>query len=374
MIAVVGSGYAGAATAWWLARRGHGSDVVMLEAEPRAGEHASGRNAGLVMSLTGDPAMRALTVRGARLHREAGSLRPTGSIQLLGSADVAGELLRSAERLDLRAEAAATSDLARRIPLLGGAASPHALICHDDGKLDPKATLDRYIGEATEKGARLVTGARVTAVHERSGRVKGVETTAGRFAVDGVINAAGAWAGHLGKLTGLTDLGLRSFRRHLFLSAPERRVEDAWPFVWDLAHHLYFRTDNGRVLVSPCDEQLHEPGRPETSEEVGIELKERLARFLPALAPLRLEQPRACLRTFAPDRRYVIGPDPRLEGFFWVAGLGGTGATASAAIGELAADLLLGKEPSAGDAGLLSRLSPRRFVNTEGSAGGTAGP
>ncbi|MFC1707674.1 hypothetical protein ACFL59_12805, partial [Planctomycetota bacterium] len=41
------------------------------------------------------------------------------------------------------------------------------------------------------------------------------------------------------------------------------------------------------------------------------------------------------------DRSFVVGWDPIMEGFFWVAGLGGHGVTTSAAVGALARDLLL---------------------------------
>jgi glycine/D-amino acid oxidase-like deaminating enzyme len=58
-----------------------------------------------------------------------------------------------------------------------------------------------------------------------------------------------------------------------------------------------------------------------------------------------------------PDGRFVIGWDGRIENFFWVAGLGGHGMTTSSAVGELAADLLLG------GAGKKSEpFSPERFV------------
>ncbi len=52
------------------------------------------------------------------------------------------------------------------------------------------------------------------------------------------------------------------------------------------------------------------------------------------------------LRTFAPDRRFVLGPDPVRPGLFWVAGLGGHGMTSGLAVGQLAADLILGKKTS----------------------------
>jgi glycine/D-amino acid oxidase-like deaminating enzyme len=46
-------------------------------------------------------------------------------------------------------------------------------------------------------------------------------------------------------------------------------------------------------------------------------------------------------RTFAPDRRFVVGFDPRDDRVFHVAALGGHGVTVSPAIGALAANLLL---------------------------------
>jgi len=64
---------------------------------------------------------------------------------------------------------------------------------------------------------------------------------------------------------------------------------------------------------------------------------------IPALGNLTVRRSWAGLRTFSMDQGFVIGPDPRLEGFFWVAGLGGHGMTTSAAVGELATDLLLGR-------------------------------
>ena len=53
-IVIVGGGFAGAATAWGLARRGV-SDVLVLEASDQFGSQASGRNASMVRQLSSDP-------------------------------------------------------------------------------------------------------------------------------------------------------------------------------------------------------------------------------------------------------------------------------------------------------------------------------
>ena len=52
------------------------------------------------------------------------------------------------------------------------------------------------------------------------------------------------------------------------------------------------------------------------------------------------------LRTFAPDRSMVIGPDTDDRSFFWCVGQGGTGIMTSPGAGRLLADLLTVGSPS----------------------------
>jgi len=65
-IRIIGAGFAGAATAYHLARRGV-TDIEILDMESGAGVHASGRNAGLLRQSSSDPAIAELLRRGARV-------------------------------------------------------------------------------------------------------------------------------------------------------------------------------------------------------------------------------------------------------------------------------------------------------------------
>lgn len=361
-IVIVGAGYAGAATAWWLARAGAGSEVTVLDSERRHGEHASGRNAGLVMSLVEDEATCEMTARGSALLKEHFGMARRGSALLSDREDDLAALIERARQHRLPVDWQRTEDLARGIPPLRGASAPLALRCKADGTIDPRDILDRYLDGARDGGVRIITGAEVTSVTERSGRVTGVETTAGRFEADRVVNAAGAWAGRIAAMAGLGE-GVSSYRRHLFVSAAHPWAGDDWPFVWDLTRGLYFRSDGGRLTLCACDDDPHDAGSPRVDPEAESGLRSKVTGSLPALASLTIEATRACLRTFAADRRYVIGPDQRLAGFFWIAGLGGTGATAGAAIGEMAAGLLRG-----GSHPLQDRFSPARLAGPGGAA------
>ena len=91
-------------------------------------------------------------------------------------------------------------------------------------------------------------------------------------------------------------------------------------------------------------------------------LAEGLARYEEMVSEpvTRLLASWAGLRTFAPDRVLVIGPDAREPSFFWLAGQGGYGFQTSAAASRLAADLIGGRSPEL-DAGLVAQLVPARF-------------
>ena len=62
---IIGAGFAGAATAYHLARRG-AEGILVLEQEPTAGAHSSGRNAAMVRQIVSDEAVGRLpTLAGA---------------------------------------------------------------------------------------------------------------------------------------------------------------------------------------------------------------------------------------------------------------------------------------------------------------------
>ena len=92
-------------------------------------------------------------------------------------------------------------------------------------------------------------------------------------------------------------------------------------------------------------------------------LAEGLARYQEAVTQpvTRMLANWAGLRSFAPDRALVIGPDPQDATFLWCAGQGGYGFQTAPAASQLLADLALGLTPAL-DADTLRALSPARFA------------
>ena len=91
-------------------------------------------------------------------------------------------------------------------------------------------------------------------------------------------------------------------------------------------------------------------------------LAEGLARYEEMVTEpvTRVETNWAGLRSFAPDRVLVLGPDPAQRDFIWCAGQGGYGFQTAPAASQLLADLVAGT-PSELGADIVALLSPERL-------------
>ena len=364
-VVIAGAGFAGAATAYHLATRGVRS-VVVLEREPIAGVHASGRNAALAFQVLGDAAEARLAVEGARFIAappdgfcETPLLQRNGSLLIAGEAGVPG--LRASydagRRLGLDCALLTAAEAAGRVPALAGAPFAQAFWNPADGVVDIHALLQSYLAAGRRAGAHIEYSRTITGVRVAHGQVEAVHTDTGTIHTRCLVNAAGGWAGEIGALAGVGARTLTPRRRHLFQTVVDIAVGREWPFVWHNDLDVYFRPEGNGLLMSPCDATPHPPQAPIVDGAAERLLAQKVARAFPALAGARIASGWACLRTFARDERFVIGPDPEVAGFVWVAALGGHGMTTSPAVGRLGAAAVLG-EPGEE----LQHFSPARLL------------
>ncbi|MGH7826184.1 MAG: NAD(P)/FAD-dependent oxidoreductase [Candidatus Binatia bacterium] len=349
---IIGAGFAGAATAYHLARRGV-ADILLLEQEAIPGFHSSGRNAAMIRQCVPDAALLGLTRGGAAFLRQLPNdwpvpvqFKQNGSL-LLGSGPGWEKLKRDAEvgrSLGIEAEFWTPEQAKQRVPALKDAEFDGAAWCGTDGILDIHALLSGYLKFAAARGTRIRYGCPVREIRVVDGGSFQIVTDGEAIKTRTVINAGGAWANPIGKMAGAAELPLRPYRRHLFVSPPLTWVDASWPFVWDVTHDIYFRPEGGGLLLCACDQQELPPGDPPVDGSVQELLAEKIQRHIPGLSSVSIQKGWAGLRNIVSDGRFVIGWDPKVKGFFWVAGLGGHGVTTSSAVGSLAADLLVGTE------------------------------
>lgn len=342
-IAVIGGGIAGAAAAANLAPH---ASVLVLERENQPGYHATGRSAALFSEIYGNAPIRALT-RASRAFlleppegfAESALVSPRGALYVANAGQEEAldafaslpDVAAGTRRVDA-IEARALSPALREDYVAAGVYEP------DAQDVDVHALHQGYLRWLRERGGKLVNDAGVTSL-QRSDDVWTIGTHAGAFRARMVINAAGAWADEIAGLAGAVPIGIRPLRRTAFMvDAPPGGDSDRWPMTIDIDERFYFKPDAGRLLLSPADETPSVPcdAFPEDLDiAIAVDHIERAT----TLSITHVRQKWAGLRSFVADRSPVIGYDPRLADFFWIAALGGYGIQTAPAVGRLAAAL-----------------------------------
>ena len=362
---IIGAGLAGMAAAYWLACRGE-SDVMVLEKETFPGMHSSGRNAGMIRQVVPDEHILHLAREGAEFFhgqpdgwQQAVPFSRSGSL-LVARGEEWNNLLEEAETArsaGVHLEIWDDKRIRQAVPCTTGGSFEGGVYCPGDGVTDTDGLISGLCSAARAKGVRLETECEVLAVQVDKGKVTGVETSKGFILSPTVVNASGPWASMIAGLAGALAIEFTPMRRHLYYTGELDWVNQDWPFVWDVSSDVYFRPESAGLLLSPCDETPSGPGIPAVDESTQDLLARKLSESFPQLLDVTVARSWAGLRTFAPDRMFVIGWDPQVEGFYWVAGLGGHGVTTSPAVGAMAAKELLSGKREIG-----SPFSPARFL------------
>lgn len=353
---IIGGGIAGVSAA---ARLSHLGSVLLLEAEDHFAHHASGRSAALFEPNYGLPPVVALSLASDDHHRHAngGVLSPRG-MMIVATHAQRDTFERDSEVMDLTPIAPAEAQAI--VPILNLDAVAHAAYADHAWDIDTDRLIQDFVREAKANGGRILAGSRVTAIRRTPSGWE-AETSNGVHAARLLVNAAGAWVDGVAKMAGVAPLGFTAYRRSMArIPAPGGHDLCAWPMIFGAGETWYAKPDAGALIVSPAEEHAVEPHDAWADDMV---LAEGLARYEEmVIEPVtRLLASWAGLRTFAPDRVLVIGPDQAEPAFFWLAGQGGYGFQTAPAASRLAADLIGGTAPELPPA-TVAALSPARFA------------
>jgi len=354
-IVVIGGGIAGLSAA---ARLSEHFSVTVLEREQATGYHASGRSAAMFEQNYGLPSTVALNKASAQYHREAngGYLSPRGLMIIAASED--------AEAFDddvvtMGIERISKDRAVELVPILDPAKFTFAGYHEAGYDIDTDRLMQDFIRQIRGNGGAIVTKAEVTAITRQA---DGWQVVAGgqTYNAAKLVNAAGAWADAVAQAAGIAPIGITPRRRSMArIPAPEGRDLRHWPMFFGVGESWYAKPDAGALLVSPADEDVVAPQDAWADDMV---LAEGLARYegMVRTPVTRLLASWAGLRSFAPDKALVLGPDPDEPDFIWCAGQGGYGFQTAPAASQLLADLVRGV-PHALPVELVAQLLPDRL-------------
>ncbi len=366
---VIGAGIAGASVGYWLSQH---ASVLVLEREEQPGYHTTGRSAAMFIETYGPPLVRALT-RASRAFYEAPPagftespiLSPRGVLMIgteaqLGLLDEAYAIAHEGGSEVVRLSAA---EAQARLPVLRAEYVAGAIYEADPADIDVNSLHQGFLSSIRHNGGQVLTSAEVTGLSRQAEGWR-LETTAGVFEAESVVNAAGAWCDEIARLAGVPPIGLVPKRRSAFIFAPPEGMDiGAWPTVVDAAELFYFKPEAGMLLGSPANV---DPTVPHDVRPEELDIATGIAR-IEAATSLTIRRPArtwAGLRSFVDDGELVGGFDASAPGFFWLAGQGGYGIQTAAAMGQACSALLLGHplpEPLAKLGISAAGLSPQRL-------------
>ena len=367
---IVGAGMAGASAAYFLAGKGN---VLLLEMESQPGYHTTGRSAALFSEAYGNSPIRALT-SGSRAFfmsppdgfSNTAILTERGAM-FVGRKDQIGTLNKIYEAGSEHVKTIrhlTNFEVRDRVPVLRKGYFAAGVLEPDAMDIDVNALHQGFLNGARGKGVQLLINAQVKSLQRRDNAWL---VHAGGFDIvtKVVINAAGAWCDQLAEMADAVRIGLMPKRRTAILfEGPVRIPFSEWPAFIDADEEFYARPESGALMGSPADETPMEPCDVQPEElDIAIAV-DRLQRAT-TLEIKHIKHSWAGLRSFVADKTPVVGFDPRVEGFFWLAGQGGYGIQTAPSMGRVAANLVANKAIPADlkNFGVRAEdLSPARFL------------
>jgi sarcosine oxidase subunit beta len=363
-VLIVGAGAIGCSLAYNLAARGL-RDVLVVD-QGGIGEGSTGRCAGGVRQQFSTEVNVRIGMLSRQILQEFETrLGRTADFKQIGYLFVASEeaaLRDLRQNLDLQHRVGLAdvrevdaAEIARLVPgirvddLLGGT------FCPTDGIAGPSEVTQGYAGAAKDLGVRFLEGVAVTGL--QVGNDPRVMTDRGEIRANRVVCCAGAWSKKLGEMAGV-EIPVEPYRRHIFVTKPFDAITRETPMTVDYRTSFYFHPEGDGVLLGMSDPAEPPSYRTDVDWDFLDHLVEHAVERWPVLERAEIMTGWAGLYEVTPDHQAIIGPAPEAANLWLCCGFSGHGFMQAPAIGELVADMMVGKDPGID----LRSLRPSRFA------------
>src|SRR3954454_3186271 len=351
-VVVIGGGVTGASVAYHLAKAGW-TDVVLVE----KGELTSGSTchaAGLVTQFNPAPTMMRSRRYSVELYQELGVFEQLGSLRIASSKESLMELRRGASRargIGLDVDVVGPKQALALMPQASPESLHGAVWVGDDGCVDPHTATYALADAARALGVEIRTRTQVTGIRLGPGRdVHAVETTAGPIETEAVVNACGIWAPQVAAMVGAFTPSVPVDHQHIALEAVEgHELPRDMPCFRDTDNLVYGRSEAGGVLFggyepNPVSRWLdgvpgdHAASTLPADEQRFAQLWSGAARRFPFLEDAGMVTLECHPDAMTPDGNPLLGPMPRVPGFWMAAGLSLNGFGGAGGVGKTIAE------------------------------------
>ena len=370
-IVVIGGGVMGASTAYHLASAGAGT-VILLEKEPYFGQGATGRCAGGVryqfataINVQLSIASLAMLENFEQITGQDPLYRKCGYLFVLtqeaGVAKFKSNVTMQ-NQLGVQTKWLNADDLHALLPMMRFEDALAGTFHADDGLADPNSVVMGYIQSARQLGVTAFTDVDVLDIEIAGNQVKRVVTNSGSIETQVVVNAAGPWAGLVGRMVGL-ELPITPIRRQMLTTTPLPDLSDDFPFVIDFAQSLYFHREGEGVLTGMSNPN-EKPGFDQSIDgEWELVAMQAAVDRMPMLESAGRQIGWAGLYEVTPDAHPIFGGTP-IDGFFLVGGFSGHGFMHGPISGKLMSEIILeGKSQTVDVSSLdLARFDENRLI------------
>jgi glycine/D-amino acid oxidase-like deaminating enzyme len=252
------------------------------------------------------------------------------------------------QRIGIRTEALSAEALQEMVPGLHTADLMAAAYEPESGYADPYQTVMAYAQAARRLGVTVMQETAVTGIQFSGGKVTGVVTGKGSFSAPIVINASGAWAGQVAKLSGVS-LPINACRVQVAFFRRPPGYEAGHPVIADFINATYFRAETGQLslvgLIDPGEaEAIVDPDHfsENVSDDFILDSGERFVVRYPPMEQSQSTGGYASLYAITPDWHPIVDELPAGSGCYVCSGFSGHGFKLSPAVGQMMADRVLG--------------------------------
>jgi len=216
--------------------------------------------------------------------------------------------------------------------------------CAWEGYAGPYEALSGFARGARRGGVKVFEETEVIQVLRNGNQVAGVRTRRGDISAPLVVNAAGPYAGEVGKMAG-AEVPVQPYRRQLFFTGPFSHIPDPIPLVIDFHRAWYFRREGAGLLISGPKDNFPSFNL-NVDYDAMVEVAEKSLFRVPLMEKAQITRGWAGSYEISPDNHAILGKVPEAEGLYTANGFSGHGFQHSPAAGKVMAELILREKPS----------------------------